>query len=545
MKVKKIVFLILVLTLLIPACSHSSLSSPEQADTVEQENSGPPQSGGTINLGTTSVLNLNPLMAKDDETKSILSLIFEGLVKIDNQGVVQPALAESWQISDDGKTYTMNLRTDVKWHNGEIFSSADVKATFDKIMELKKQKANKDLPRYAEFDNIQSCEALDENTVVVSLYEPDADFLYEMDRGVLPASFFKVSNNTKEKENAQQTENLEFIGTGPFKVIDKTSYSVTLKRNDNYFGKIPYIEEINIKTYPDITSIKEAFTKGAVDMITIEPIDWNIFQDMEDVYLLQYPSRYFEFVAVNLANPILSDVNVRQAILLGIDRNRILQDTTLGRGIVIDGPILPYSWAFNSQIQHMTYSKKMAAQQLEEAGWKDEDSDGILEKTVGNKKYKLEFELLVNTDNGARYQTASHIEKNLKDLGISVKLVNVTWDELTERVMSKKYDAAIMGWMLAANPDLRFMFASTEIKNGYNFVSYSNPELDDILARAATDHEGRKELLYKAQEIINEDLPYLFLYSPNKVLALNKRLKGVKPNPVNIFYDINEWWIDE
>lgn len=543
MKYKKIVFLALILTLLISACTNSSLNFPEQTDKVEQEDSGSPKSGGTMNLGTTSTLNLNPLLANDDETKAILSLIFEGLVKIDDEGMLQPALAENWQISDDGKTYTINLRQDVKWHNGEAFSSRDVKATFDKIMELKKQRGNKDLPEYPEFDNIESYEASDDNTFIISLRMPDADFLYEMNRGILSASLLEAEALKDEKE--QLEGNQEFIGTGPYKVVDRTSYSVTLKRNDDYFGKIPYIEEVNIKIYPDTTAIKEAFTQGSVDMISAEPIDWNIFEEMENVYLLQYPSRYFEFVAVNLNNPILSDARVRQALLMGIDRNRILQDTTLGRGIVIDGPILPYSWAFNSQIQHITHSKKMAAQQLEAAGWKDEDSDGILEKTIGNKKYKLEFELLVNTDNGARFQTASHIEKNLKDIGISVKVVDVSWDELTQRVLSKKYDTAIMGWKLAANPDLRFMFASSEIRNGYNFVSYSNPELDDILTKAATDHKNQQELLYRAQEIINEDLPYLFLYSPNKVLALNKRLKGVKPNPINIFNDISEWWIDE
>ena len=202
-----------------------------------------------------------------------------------------------------------------------------------------------------------------------------------------------------------------------------------MKRNEDYFGKVPYIEMINIKTYPDTTSMKESFMNGDVDLVTIEPVDWNVFDDMKNVYLLQYPSRYFEFVAVNLTNPIFSDVSVRQALLMGIDRNRILQDTTLGRGIVIDGPILPYSWAFNSQIKHITYSKKMAAEQLEEAGWKDEDGDGILEKTIGNKLHKLEFELLVNTDNPARYQTASHIVKDLKELGVSVKLVNVAWED--------------------------------------------------------------------------------------------------------------------
>ncbi len=541
MKKKFTVVLLLVLCFLNTACSNVSLNPIEHKKSVEQENSGSPQSGGKINLATTSTLNLDPLMANDDETKAILSLIYEGLVKIDGQGMVKPALAESWQIDDDGRTYTINLRTDVKWHNGETFTSADVKATFDKILELKKRKQKDDELGFPEFDNIQSYEALDEKTFTIFLYKPDADFLYKMNRGILPTSFIEAS---KVKKNMEQTVS-EFIGTGPFKVMGKASDLVSLQRNDDYFGEKPYIEKINIRTYPDNTSVKEAFKNRAIDIITIEPEDWNVFHEIEDVYLLQYPSRYFEFVAVNLTNPILSDIKVRQVILMGIDRNRILQDTTIGRGLVIDGPILPYSWAFNSQIQHITHNKKMAAQRLEEAGWKDEDDDGILEKTIGNKKYKLEFELLVNTDNVARYQAASHIEKDLKDLGISVRLVNATWDELKSKVMSKKYDTAIMGWKLAPNPDLRFMFASSEIKKGYNFVSYSNSELDDILIRAQANDEGRKELLYKAQEVINQDLPYLFLYSPNKLLALNNRLKGVKPDPINLFNNISEWWVNQ
>ena len=102
-----------------------------------------------------------------------------------------------------------------------------------------------------------------------------------------------------------------------------------------------------------------------------------------------------------------------------------------------------------------------------------------------------------------------------------------------------------MGWKLKPNPDLRFMFASDEIRNGYNFVSYSNGELDNILIQAQTNYEGKRELLYKAQEIISQDLPYLFLYSPNKLLAINNRLQGVKPDPVNLFNHINEWWIEQ
>jgi peptide/nickel transport system substrate-binding protein len=183
---------------------------------------------------------------------------------------------------------------------------------------------------------------------------------------------------------------------------------------------------------------------------------------------------------------------------------------------------------------------------LKSAGWKDEDGDGILEKKVNGKKKKFEFELLVNTSNAARYQVASDIQKDLKEVGISVKMVNVPWEELKTRVMGKKFDAAIMGWKLSPNPDLRFMFLQDEIKNGYNFVSYSNPQLDEILIKAQSINleQEQKALLYQAQEIISRDQPYIFLYSPNNLLAINARIKGFQPDPVNLFNNIDDWWVE-
>lgn len=542
MKKSLIIILVFIFLLLITACSNTSISPIEEDFTSEEEVSKSPQSGGTLNLAVTSLPNPDPLMAEDYETKSILSLIYEGLVRIDEEGSIQPNLAVNWQITDDGRTYIFKLRKDVKWQNGKTFSSSDVKATFDKIVQLKKQPRNS-RPDFYEFDNIQSYEAIDEETFTITLYKPDTGFLYEMDRGILPASILeKPQQANNDDKNIDPSE--EYVGTGPYKVVGLERDSISLKRNDYYSDK-PYIEEINIKAFPDNYAIIEAFKNQSIDLVTIEPEDWDIFEDMKNVYLLQCPSRFFEFLSLNLNNPIFSDAKVRQAMLMAIDRDEILQDTTLGRGIVIDGPILPFSWVFNSQIQYMTYNKEKAEKILEEAGWKDEDGDGILEKNMGNKTYKFEFELLVNTANVRRYQTALHIQKDLEALGISVKLVNTSWQELENNVLNKRYDAAIMGWKLKPNPDLRFMFASDEIRNGYNFVSYSNGELDNILIQAQTNYEGKRELLYKAQEIISQDLPYLFLYSPNKLLAINNRLQGVKPDPVNLFNHINEWWIEQ
>ncbi|MCR4429895.1 MAG: ABC transporter substrate-binding protein [Tepidanaerobacteraceae bacterium] len=529
----------LIFTLLLTGCSGRP-AKPAQEKTSESSISAVPKNGGKITIGVTSAINLDPLQIKTDEEKSIDSLIHEGLVSIDGQGRIKPALASAWEISSDGRIYTFKLMNNVKWHNGGFFSSDDVIATFNEIKQIKiqQEKQNK-VKAFPEFDNIESYYAPDTHTFVVNLFKPDAGFLYDMTVGILPAS--NISQNSSE---TQQKSNLQ--GTGKYKVVRQGSDTIELKKNEDYYGKKPYIDDIVVRIFPDTNSMKEAFKNREIDMMPIEAQDWGIFQDMTNANLLHYPSRYFEFMALNLKNNLFSDVRVRQAILMSIDRSKILQDTTLGRGVVIDGPILPFSWAYNPQLQHQVFNKDKAVQMLKEAGWGDEDGDGILEKKMNRKKIKFEFELLVNESNASRYQAASDIQKDLKEVGISAKMVNVSWEELKTRVMEKKYDAAIMGWKLSPNPDLRFMFSQDEIKSGYNFVSYANPQLDELLIKAQSSNleEVRKTLLYQAQEIISSELPYIFLYSPNALLAVNKRIRGFQPDPINIFNTIDSWWVE-
>ncbi|MDN5311155.1 MAG: peptide/nickel transport system substrate-binding protein [Thermoanaerobacteraceae bacterium] len=534
---------------LLTACSNNSVG-PVQEKKSEDNTSAVPQSGGKINIGVTSAINLDPLKVQTDEEKSFVSLIYEGLVKIDGQGRIKPALAKAWEISGNGRTYTFKLMNNVKWHDGGIFSSNDIKATFDRIRQIKSLREKKDKVKvFPEFDNIESYSATDADTFTVNLFKPDAGFLYGMTIGILPASSISLEKGQTGSPSDKSSDTQQILkpsGTGKYKVVKQDSDTIELKKNEDYYGKKPYIDEIAIRIFPDINSMKEAFKNREVDIMPVDTQDWGIFQNMPNVSLLHYPSRYFEFMALNLKNDLFSDVGVRQAILMSIDRNKILQDTTLGRGIIVDSPVMPFSWAYNPQVRHQPFNREKAGEMLKSAGWKDEDGDGILEKKVNGKKKKFEFELLVNTSNAARYQVASDIQKDLKEVGISVKMVNVPWEELKTRVMGKKFDAAIMGWKLSPNPDLRFMFLQDEIKNGYNFVSYSNPQLDEILIKAQSINleQEQKALLYQAQEIISRDQPYIFLYSPNNLLAINARIKGFQPDPVNLFNNIDDWWVE-
>jgi len=543
-----LLFILLLLISLLTSCADNT-TIPKEDELASEEKVNSPQEGGKVVIATTQAVNLDPLQAENEEEKAILSLIYDGLVKVDGEGKIQPALAQSIQISEDGRNYSFDLRREVTWHDGTVFTSKDVKATFDKIRKIK---ADKKTPAqwFQVFNNIESYDAPDDYSINISLYNADAGFLYHMDFGICPVSAVDLNDtkqNEKETETDIQANFSSFIGTGPFKFEKHDSQTLILSKNDKYYRGKPYLDQIEIKFFPDLYSMKEAFKSQSVDLIRIEAQDWGIFQNMANVTLLQYPSRYFEFMALNLKNQLFSDPKVRQAILMSIDREKILQDTSMGRGIVIEGPVLPYTWAYNSQIPHVTHNSEKAVQILNEAGWKDENEDGILERKNGSKIQNFEFELLVNTSNISRYQAANQIKKDLGEIGISVKLVDITWDELKNRVLKKNFDAALMGWELSPNTDLRFMFLTDEIKNGYNFVSYSNPDLDSLLIKAHTQsmEADRKLLLYQIQEIIAKDLPYIFLYSPYNLMAVNSRIKDMKPNAVNPFSNIGEWWVEQ
>lgn len=532
--------IVIIVTLILQGCSAPAITPVPEDTPGETDNT--PKSGGKITLASKSKINLDPLQGINGDENSSSDLVFCGLVKIDGEGRIKPSLAESWDITADNKTYSFRLREDVKWHDGGDFKSADVVATFDKIMAIKKQ-----IPKYGEsrrfqeFDNVEGYDAPDEKTFTVILHKPDVDFLYDMTIGVVPSPKETVEG-VRPDDNIMTQMN---IGTGPFKVVTESEDLALLVKNEDYFETKPYFDEIEVRYFPDDFSRKEAFKNAEVDLVQIEPDDWGVFLNYPNTYLLQSPSRYFEFVALNLNKPIFSDVNVRRAMFLSLDREKMLQDTLLGKGMIIDSPILPFSYAFNSQIKPSPFNPSAALELLEEAGWKDEDEDGIAERIVNGKKQKLEFELLVNMSNTKRYQAALQIEKNLKDIGIAVKLVNVAWSVLEKQVMKKQFDAAVMGWKLAPNPNLKFMFSGSEIKSGYNFVSYSNPEFDEILSKAHSQVPEREESLQKAQEILSQELPYLFLYSPNDLWAISGRIKGFRPNPVNLYDSIHEWWIDE
>lgn len=533
MKKKTFLVVLLILTVLVTACSNKSIYNKSDLTQTDKKVDNVSSSNGEITLAATSADFLDPLSVQSEEEKVLSRLIFGAFLNIDSKGTIHPGIAESWEISSDGKTYTFNLQKNIKWHNGQMLTSDDVKATILKAIQEKKEDSSTGrITKRLEYDNIKDIKVSGPNTLKISLYERDSDFLYELNIGIVPEKIIE--------ESADYDKILEPVGVGSYKVEEKTSDFIKLCKFEDYYGEEPFIDTINIKIYPDINSVKEAFDRCEIDIMNIEPQEWEVLENIDDTALHEYPSSYFEFVALNHRRSIFKDISVRRAINLAIDKDKVLQEAVMGRGIVIDTPILPTSWAYNTELSKENYDPSKAKQLLRKAGWELDDS-GILEKRVGGRNQKLQFDLLVNMSNASRYRVAMYIQKSLKDIGISVELINVSWDELKDKVYKKDYDAAIMGWKLSENPDLSLMFSSDEIRGGNNFVSYSNPELDEILLelKSETSISQRKKLLYKAQEIISSELPYLFLYSPNNLVAVNKDIKGIPQtilNSISKFY---------
>ncbi|MDI3533891.1 MAG: peptide/nickel transport system substrate-binding protein [Thermosediminibacterales bacterium] len=526
---------LVVFIIVLSGCNNKTIN---QEPPVAEES---PVMGGSINIGLTSKIeSLNPLMTQNKENEELINLVFDGLVKPDENLLFQPAIARKWEVSENGLDWTFYLRDDVYWHDGFHLTSQDVIFTFDKVFAEGENSTWKE-----KMSNIANYYAFDEKTIKIELYQPDASFLSIMTIKILPQHLLETGEENSGK--LEEAFSQKPVGTGPYKIQnwDHQKNIIELTANDNYYLKRPYIDKIIFKTYEDIDSLRNAFDSGEIDILTIEPSDWALYQEKEKVEIYEYPRLYYDFMALNLSGKpaFFKDINLRKALIYGIQREKILQEVLLGRGFTINSPIPSISWAFNPNLIEYRFQPEKAAELLKQSGWSDTDNNGILDKNG----IQLEFELLVNEENQNRYLTALQIKEDLKKLGINVKIRLKPWLQVKKQIMSHNFEAALLGWELKPDPDLEYAFSSKKIRDGLNFVSYKNPEIDRITAKAriTVDINKRKALLFKAQEIINDELPYIFLFTHSRLLAANEKIKGIIPSPNGYLWGIENWWIPQ
>jgi len=463
--------------------------------------------GGTLIWGTCHKPTLiNPVLTTYSISAALEQLIFNGLVRINSRGDIEPDLAESWEVSSDGLVYTFYLKKGVRFHDGVECTAYDVKFTYDKIMDTQVNS-----PFKSPFELVEKFEAIDKYTFRVNLKKPSAPFIYAMVIRIMPKHILE----NQDLNNAGF--NFHPIGTGPFKFKEwAKNNQIILEYNPDYYEGRPYLDRIIVKVYADSRDTWIALMRGEVDFVGfIEREDYEILKKDPSFKTYAFPADYYYILVYNLSDPILADKRVREAIAYGLDRKRMIEKAAFGYGLECNGPFYPGSPAFNPEVRPIEYNPSKAQEFLREAGWKDQDKDGILEKNGED----LEIKILVDARNDISKRIAMVIRQQLLEIGIKIKIILYQDDSmLTEGFLKSNNPQAHLKFSLAGIGHIYIQadWYSKLNKRPDKLWSYKNEEVDRLfeLGEITQDKEKRKEIYQSIHKLIYEEQPACFLYFP-------------------------------
>jgi peptide/nickel transport system substrate-binding protein len=512
------------------AFSVTTVTVPDYGGTYVEGLAGNPQA-------------INPLLSQSNPVDRDLSaLIFNGLTRSNDKGEIVPDLAESWDISSDGKTYTFHLRHDVVWHDGAPFNADDVTYTVSVLQSPDFPGS----PYLADMWRSVTLDKLDDYTLTVTLREPFAPFLDYTTVGILPAH---ILSTVPVSELANSQFNAAPIGTGPFMVSEVSARQVVLITNSNFYRPRPYLDRIEFVFYPNDQAVLEGRSRAEISGIgQVLPEDISTVAADDGLVLYSAPIASYNLVYLNLDRVIFQDRNVRRAMMYALDRQKLVDDVLGGQGVVIDSPILPNSWAYDTEVPHYEQNLQEARKLLESAGWYDDDGDGVRERG----DLKLEFTLVTNDDDPVRVQLIQAISDQLAQVGIHAIPQTVSWEDLVSQMLRlRRFDAVLSGWAnLSPDPDpYPYWHSSQANEDGSNLANYINQEADSLLeeARSTHDRDQRIELYRQFQELFAYDVPSLLLYQPVYSYAVDATIHDVQVGPMNDssdrFQTVSSWYI--
>lgn len=497
--------------------------------------------GGTYTEGVVGNIDqLNPLFAPVNSAEtSATALIFSGLTKKNATMQVIPDLAEKWDISADGKTYTFHLRKNVTWHDGSKFSADDVLFTINTIQ-------NPDVRSpYLETWKGVTVTKKDDQTVVFDLPNAYAPFLTLTNLPIIPA-------HVLEKVPPRNIKIAEFstkpIGTGPFVFSElkkiRNSEEVILTANPTYFIKEPYIETFTIKTYENQDELVNGYSKREVNGIEKVPTDQIASQKkLPEIHLYQVATPRYDVLFQNVRKGVQKSQVFRTAVALSVDRKDIAKVAYQGFANSIYTPIPPGFLGNDNalkQNQDLAEAKKKLAEDGFVAG-----SDGILKK--GNDRATLR---LLTSNEKEKIAEAREIEKNLQSLGIEVKVETYPLNALIQdHIRPRDFDLLLISQNLGADPDLYAFWNSTQATDpGLNFSGLSDRKLDKYLeqARSISDPKIRAEKYKDAVDIIWNSAAAVYLVRPEYDYGVSTKIKGIDltrlAEPRDRFWNVEQWF---
>lgn len=513
------------------APSGNASNAPSVADA--------PVSGGTVTIPIVADPTLNPWSPNAFvESVFVNRVLFDGLTKPGKDLAPAPDLAASWETSADGLAWTFKLRSDVKWSDGQQFTADDVAFTFNDVVLKKELAAN----GAGNFSAVKSVTVIDPTTVRFDLLRPFAALASYLayNAGLLP----KHTLSADPLKTASFNKGVP-VSTGPFKVDKYTAgQSVSLVRNESYFGTKPYLDRVVFSVVPDPnTQIAQALSGDLSIMLLDDKAAVDRVKSASNLVVASRPLVQYYWLALNQTDTRFNDVKVRQAFVTAIDRQAIIKSVEQGFGSIANSAISPALKAYYDPALASRYpfDPTKAKALLAEAGWTP-GADGIL--TKDGKPFRFTMDV---GQKGPLEPVNALIQQDLKKVGVAVDLNTMEWNSYIQKVVVRRdYTATVNWWVYPSDPDVFPYYHSSAAGKGFNIPGVKDAKLDDILTRgqATSDVAKRKVVYQELQTYMADTLPYLFLWYPEEVDVLSSSLKGVPELGLRDgMHYIGEWWL--
>lgn len=472
----------------------------------------------------TDVQSMDPQIQNDTTSEQVVKMLYNTLLKFEDDGTVVGDLAESWSVSEDKLTWTFNLKQGVKFHNGKELTSADVKATFDRALN-----AEAGGLRTTEIIKMfTAVEAPDPYTVTITTdgpYGPMESLMCNMSLGIMDADY--IEKYGLDLGTSVEGEN----GTGPFKVVSwERDQEIVVERFDDYFGTPAKLKTVVYTVIPEAASRVIALETGEVDVID-KPTDEDLARleaDTENFTVLRKPTISQRLFRFGCNDPIISNTKVRQAIVYAIDRQAIIDALFTGSAYPSTAPLAPVTFGY-SDLGEIEQDLELAKSLLAEAGY----PDGFDTKIITTERYQNGIEL------------AEIISQQLAEIGINAEIEVWEWSALSASwngITADEFDQPI--FIMGAGPSmrdadggLRGLYTTSETGlNDRNYGFYSNAEVDALIEQGMqeTDQQKRVEIYKEAMEILYREDPVAFwLFDMYGLAITSSKVEGVTLSPIS------------
>lgn len=534
------VLLMCVLVFSIVGCSSAPAPATDEKQANQPAKNSQPKKGGTITMGYQMEPDtLDPQKTSLPAGNFVGGLLGGALLILDPFTFeLKPHLAESYTISEDGKTMTFKIRPGVKFHDGTPLTAEVFKQSYERALDPKTASP----VTGPDVSSIKSISAPDDSTLIFHLDKPSASLLSNLSYGGYQQPISIEARNKYGNELGRNP-----VGVGPWKFESwKTGESITLVRNDEYKWASPFAlnqgpvrpDKFVLKFIQDNQTMMAALDSGTIDIATVPPKDAKKYKDHKDFTVLEgmQPAEYF--IGMNLENEILQDVRVRKALNLAINKDALIMADLQGEGVPVYGPIPPTMIGYDAAVEQYgyKYNADQARQLLDEAGWKP-NAQGIREKD--GKMLSLTM-LIEETNPGHQL-----VQSMFKEIGVELHIQKYESATALEQALKGEFDLFSMSHG-SVDPDILHLLLHSSQIGGLNFFRLSDQQLDSLLdkGRTTTDQALRQQVFADIQKRVVEQAYWIPLYSAKTFVVVSNRIQGVKPNPLASLI-IQDMWVNE